>query len=141
MPIDLSSIIPVVDDLIMTDECIVSRDSELTGDDLWDDNTGTYTAPDSDEDTQYSGRCSLWQQKAQATVEFQGGVGYHESRSFLAIPFDEEADIQPEDVVVITSSVNPSLEGVRYLIDSEEFGTFDVHRTFKLKTYEQVPGA
>lgn len=141
MPLDLSNIYEVVGDLMMTDECVITRDEELTGDDVWNDETGTYTRPDPDEVTIYAGSCHVWSQNVQPRGETQGGVLQVEMWYFLAIPIDETAQIIPEDFVTIIESVNPNLNGRIMRVAGETLGTYDVHRTFRLNEYSRIPGA
>lgn len=141
MPLDLSGLVPIVEDMIMSDECAITRDAQLTGDDVWDDVTGTYVRPNPDTTEIYAGVCCVWTQNIQPRGEVQGGVLQVEVWNYLAIPLGEDVLIQPEDLVEITSSVNPNLEGKTFLVAGETTGTMDVHRTFRMNDYAAVPGA
>lgn len=127
---------------MMVDACLISRDSERTGDDTWDSATGTYTRPTGDDATLYEGPCNFWANQQRPIQEPEGGILQARTEYFVEIPKGTPGPFQPEDVVTITAVSEQGVAealGQKFLLDAELFYTYTASRIFRLHRLELVP--
>jgi uncharacterized protein DUF6093 len=141
--LNLLPIRKLVEGLTMNDTCLISSDPELTSDDTWDEETGTYTPPDPDRVTIYEGQCTVYPMSANTRDEEQGGEQMSATRYWLGIPMSAEVTVKPEYLVVITAvdprQGDPELVDQMFIVEDQEFNTMAATRRFMMKKLLEVP--
>jgi hypothetical protein len=136
MPLDLSGIKQFVEDEIMDDECLVTRDAAGNTDNTWDPETGEYDGPD--DDTIYEGKCYVSGAGQQPQEDPEGGFDVNEVWYYLNIPLDvdgvEVPSLKDGDKVTITSSLrNPHLLVGSWRVQVEQLGTHKIKQKVRMR--------
>lgn len=139
MRLNLSGAQRVIEDL-MLDECVITRDIEGTGDDIWDPDTGTYVPPPADIESVYSGPCMISNHGGGADQE-QGGQYLRESPYMVTLPLDAPQLIKKDKLVVTLSHRDPDLLGKEFSIDEPLYSTYAVSRRASMHMIIHTPGA
>lgn len=143
MRLNLGPIRQLVEDLTMSCECTITRDPDLTNDDDWDEDTGTYESPEDDRDEVYSGICTVYPMSSIGQEEERGGEEISSTKYWLGIPTSELVVTQPEDIVEITAvdpeQGDPELVGKKFSIEGQEWNTMASSRRFMMKFLAEVP--
>lgn len=140
MKLNLSGAKRVIESLMEGDECIITRDTEGTGDDVWSSATGTYAPPPNDTTTIYSGKCIVSNSGSGSTAEY-GGEYFVETTYWLTVPLEAD-ELRSEDIVTVTASLrDPELIDKIFLIKEPLFTTFAVSRRVRMELLQEVPGA
>lgn len=143
MKIPLKKIRTIVEGLTMRDECLITRDPELTTDDEWDEDTGSYAPPDGDHDEIYAGPASFYPFSAITQDGERGGEDIAETRYWVAIPVESNVICQPEDQITCTAvdeeDGDPTLVDQVFVVDSQEFVTLASSRRFRCRRLEARP--
>lgn len=143
MRLNLLPIRRLAESLTMNDECIITRDPEGTGDDVWDEATGTYVKPPGDRQTLYDGVCSVYPMSPIAQEEERGGEEIAATKYWVGIPMSAEVTTRPEDQVQITAvdpeQGDPELVGQVLIVDSQEFSTLASTRRLRCRILNEVP--
>ena len=121
------------------DECVITRDAQLTGDDTWSDVTGTYTRPAGDDAELYDGPCLIWVDRSVGESE-GGGEHKKQVNYFMSVPVDSGLVVQAEDKVTCTDSLrDPDLVGQEFSVDEMLTETFAVSRDIRMHRLSSVP--
>jgi hypothetical protein len=131
MSIDLSSVKAFVEDHVMSDECLVTRDAAGSKDDVWNADTGEYDqAPDPI--IVYEGKCYVggsWQ----PSYTTEGGLEARIETYFLNIPLEEGPVIHGDRVVITASLRNPHLVDREFLCGGHDVGTHKVKQKIPIQ--------
>lgn len=131
MPIDLSGIKDFVEEEIMCDEGIITRDPAGNTNATWDPETGEYDS--SENDTVYEGICYITPAGQQPQQDPEGGVEVNEEWYYLNIPL-EAARPKDGDRFVATSSLrNQHLVGVPFRIQVDQLGTNKIKQRVRMR--------
>ena len=136
MPLNLKGAQRAVEGL-MRDGCRIQRDEEGTGDDIWDDVTGTYTDPVNDLSLVYEGKC-MFSSINIGAITVYGGDEQQSSDWQLGVPKDECPALLPNDVVTIVSvheDGDQELIEAVFKVDDELSGTYAVTRRARMTRY------
>lgn len=143
MKLNLAPIRRIVQELTMNDECLITSDPEGTGDDVWDEETGTYVKPVNDRVTIYEGPCSVYPFSIVIQEGERGEEEIMESRYWLGVPMDAEIEPPPESLCEITAvdpdQGDPALVDRVFVIDEQEFQTLASSRRFKMRILTAKP--
>lgn len=143
MRLNLLPIRKLVEDLTMTDTCVITRDPQGTADDTWDEATGTYVPGANDRITVYAGQCSVYPFSGVVQEDEEGAQEVAVARYWLGIPVSAEVTSKPEDLVKITAvdaiQGDPKLLNAEFSVVSQEFGTIQSSRRFVIKLLQEVP--
>ena len=125
-------------ELLMDDTCTITRDPSGTGDDGFDQATGTYTPPPSDVSTVYSGKCMLSVQGNVGREGSSGGGSFQIVGYKLQIPISGP-ELHVGDWVELTSSRrDPAQVGKRFQVTRPQYATMAMTRAASLTGEETV---
>lgn len=131
MSIDLSAVKAFVEDQVMSDECIITRDAGGSHDDVWNPETGEYDL-EPEGNIIYSGKCYVGGAWEPSETVVDGAEGRIEN-NFLNIPL-EEGPVVDGDLVLITASLrNPHLVGAEFLCQGHDTGTHKVKQKIPMR--------
>lgn len=143
MRINLLPIRKIVEDITMRDTCRITFDEERTGDDTWDEETGTYLPPEDDEDLVYEGKCSVYPFSGVVQDSESGGEQILETRYWLGVPMSEEFTAPVESIVTITDvdpdQGDPEMIDRQFIVDDQEWQTMASSRRIKMRSLRVKP--
>lgn len=122
---------------IMMDEITIHRDPELTADDAWDPDTGTYTTAPGDDKLLYAGKAYVAPLQTFPRKEDIAGQETNRSWYWVSIPMDAGYQPQAEDLVTVVSSRDPVLVNRRFFVEVAEASTFAISR--RIRVYHRTP--
>lgn len=138
MSIDLSGVKSFVENSLMDDECIITRDASGTTNDTWDPVTGTYTPGVGDPEEIYNDKCWFSGTGNQPNDDPQGGVPGHVEVYYLNIPLGAPEIIDGDIVECISSLRMSQLEGKTFIAKVLQMGTFKVKQKVRLHRASRV---
>lgn len=125
---------------LMVDTCTLTRDTNLTADDVWNQATGTYTK--AGVATLYSGKCHVTTSRpyAQAQQVIVGEMPAEYIEYYLNLPLSFTADLQRKDKVVINASRRVHLLNKTFIVENEVgTGTYTVSRRILMRLLVRTP--
>jgi hypothetical protein len=133
--LDLSGIQSFVEDNLMDDDCIITRDASGVHDDAFDPETGEYVRPDGDDGIVYEGDCWVSRGGNQPMDQSVGGTTQIEEAYYLNIPLGA-AEVKDGDYIVIRASLRmQQLVGKTFRANIIEMGTFKIKQKVRMVRY------
>lgn len=143
MRLNLAPIRRIVEGITMNDACRIYHDAEGTGDDMWDEDTGTYIKPPADEVDVYEGQCAIYPFSGVIQEGERGEEEIMETRYWLGIPMEAVVFPPPESLCKITAvdpvQGDPLLVDQIFVIDEQEYQTLASSRRFKMRLLTAKP--
>lgn len=132
-----------LNELFMIDRCHIWRDPEGTGDDPWDEDSGTYTRPAPDSLDIYDGICMVYPAGGAATIVPEGGIETSKESYWVEVPVNNGFYKQGDYVQIndIDETGDQAMLGVIMRVDLQVLDSFGTSSRLRCELMKRVPFA